>query len=94
MEFLGKHAIGKVLQDDALKVSSEAKNAKKNDPAVIDGTLGTFYYEDGTFCTHNVVKKVFSSLSDQDDMHILHLMVVKIFKMQHSIIYLEHIVHL
>ena len=49
MEFLGKHAIGKVLQDDALKVSSEAKNAKKNDPAVIDGTLGTFYYEDGTF---------------------------------------------
>lgn len=66
MEFLGKHAIGKVLQDDALKVSSEAKNAKKNDPAVIDGTLGTFYYEDGTFCTHNVVKKVFSSLSDQD----------------------------
>ena len=66
MEFLGQHAIGKFLQDDALKLSSDAKKAKKNDPEVIDGTLGAFYYDDGTFCTHKIVKEVFNKLGDQD----------------------------
>lgn len=66
MEFLANHSIGKVLKDDALSIGSEAKAAKKLDPSVIDGTLGTFYYEDGTFHTHNVVKKVFETLDDTD----------------------------
>ena len=66
MEFLAPSKVGKVLKDDALRISSEAKQAKKNDPEVIDGTLGTFYYEDGSFHTHNVVKKVFDTLDDKD----------------------------
>ena len=66
MDFLAKSKIGKVLQGDALRLGSEAKLAKKNDPSVIDGTLGTFYYDDGTFHTHKVVKEVLGTLTDDE----------------------------
>lgn len=66
MDVLSKHAIGKVLRDDALKLSSEAKIAKQKDQSVIDGTLGIFYYEDGKFHTHRIVKRVFESLNDEE----------------------------
>ena len=66
MEFLAKSKIDKVLKDDALRIGSEAKQAKASDPSVVDATLGTFYYEDGSFHTHDVVKKVFNTLDDKD----------------------------
>ena len=66
MEFLARSKEGKVLKDDALRLGNEAKNEKRKDPSVVNGTLGTFYYEDGSFHTHNVVKKVFNTLSDDD----------------------------
>ena len=63
---ISKHAAGKVLKSDGFQISSEAKAAKKLDPSIIDGTLGTFYYEDGSFNTHNTVKEVFAELKDEE----------------------------
>ena len=61
---ISKHSDGKILKSDGFQISSEAKAAKKLDPSIIDGTLGTFYYEDGSFKTHDVVKEVFNTLKD------------------------------
>lgn len=63
---ISKHADGKILKSDGFQISSEAKKAKKLDPSIIDGTLGTFYYEDGSFSTHNVIKEVFKTLKDEE----------------------------
>lgn len=63
---ISKHADGKILKSDGFQISSEAKAAKKLDPSIIDGTLGTFYYEDGSFTTHRVVKEVFATLKDDE----------------------------
>ena len=63
---ISKHSDGKILKSDGFQISSEAKAAKKLDPSIIDGTLGTFYYEVGSFKTHDVVKEVFSTLKDDE----------------------------
>lgn len=63
---ISKHADGKILKSDGFQISSEAKAAKKLDPSIIDGTLGTFYYEDGSFSTHQIVKDVFKTLKDDE----------------------------
>ncbi len=65
-QLLAKHSAGKVLKSDGFQISSEAKAAKKLDPSIIDGTLGTFYYEDGSFHTHQVVKDTFKDLKDEE----------------------------
>lgn len=66
LQNIANHAAGKVLKSDGFQISTEAKQHKKVDPSVIDGTLGTFYYDDGSFHTHNVVKMVMNSLVDED----------------------------
>lgn len=63
---IAKHSENKVLKKDGLQISADAKEAKKLDPTIIDGTLGTFYYEDGSFKTHDVVKEVMATLKDDD----------------------------
>lgn len=63
---ISNHADGKILKSDGFQISSEAKAHKKIDSSVIDGTLGTFYYEDGSFKTHNIVKEVFNTLKDDE----------------------------
>lgn len=63
---ISKHADGKILKSDGFQISAEAKAAKKIDPTIIDGSLGTFYYEDGSFKTHNIVKEVFKTLQDEE----------------------------
>ncbi|HBP25681.1 MAG TPA: hypothetical protein DD618_01850 [Acholeplasmatales bacterium] len=64
MKILANHATGKVLKSDAFQISTEAKNAKKLDPAVLDCTLGTFHYEDHQFRTFQTVKDFLFSLPD------------------------------
>ena len=66
MKIIAEHAANKALKRDALQISAEAKLAKKNDPSVIDGTLGTFYYEDGTFKVHDTIAKKLNELNDYD----------------------------
>lgn len=65
-KIISKHSEGKILKNDTFQISTEAKEAKKIDPSVKDGTLGTFYYEDGSFRTHNVIKEVFKTLNDNE----------------------------
>lgn len=66
MKIIAAHAANKALKRDALQLSAEAKIAKKNDPSVIDGTLGTFYYEDGSFKVHKTISNKLSELNDND----------------------------
>ena len=57
MRIVAEHACNKAMKRDALQISAEAKKAKKINPNVIDCTLGTFYYEDGSFSVHSTVNK-------------------------------------
>ncbi len=66
MKIIAEHAANKALKRDALQLSAEAKLAKKNDPSVIDGTLGTFYYEDGSFSVHKTISKKLNEINDMD----------------------------
>ncbi|MDD2492986.1 MAG: aminotransferase class I/II-fold pyridoxal phosphate-dependent enzyme [Bacilli bacterium] len=66
MRIIAKHAAGKVLKSDGFQISADAKLAKKKDPSIIDGTLGTFYFEDGSFKTFQTVHKIMNQLNDED----------------------------
>lgn len=66
MQILSKHSSGLKLKQDALKISSDAKKAKKNNPDVIDATLGTFIQDDGKFKAFNVVDKILKNFKDED----------------------------
>lgn len=58
--------INNKLQDDALLISKEARIAKNLDNSVVDATLGTFYFEDGSFHTFDVIRNELKSLSDEE----------------------------
>ncbi|MGD9604633.1 MAG: pyridoxal phosphate-dependent aminotransferase [Bacilli bacterium] len=64
MKILAKHAQGKILKGDAFQISTAAKNAKKNDPSVIDCTLGIYLNEEHEFKTFPTVKKYLHNLPD------------------------------
>ncbi|HKM30061.1 MAG TPA: aminotransferase class I/II-fold pyridoxal phosphate-dependent enzyme [Bacilli bacterium] len=66
MKIIAKHAAGKVLKSDGFQISADAKLAKKQDPNVIDGSLGTFYFEDGSFKTFKIVHEIMNKLTDDD----------------------------
>lgn len=66
MKIIADHAANKALKRDALQLSAEARIAKKKDLTVIDGTLGTFYYEDGSFKVHDTITKKLNELNDMD----------------------------
>ena len=66
MKIIAKHAAGQVLKRDGFQISSEAKAAKKLDPTIVDGTLGTFYYEDSLFKGFKSVDKVMKHLNDEE----------------------------
>lgn len=66
MRIIADHAANKALKRDALQLSAEAKIAKRKDPSVIDGTLGTFYYEDGSFKVHDTISKKLEKINDMD----------------------------
>ncbi len=66
MEILAKHSKGKVLANDGLALSSEAKKAKLLNPNVINSTIGTLYNEDGSFYSFKNVDKIIKSLNDDN----------------------------
>ena len=65
VEIITSQMKGKALKKDALFISAEARAAKQNNPNVIDGTLGTFYFEDGSFYCHKTIKEMIASLDDK-----------------------------
>jgi len=64
MDIIAKHSSGKVLKRDALQIAAEAKSAKALDPTVINATIGTFFYEDGSFRAFKTVKDLLSEFPD------------------------------
>lgn len=66
MNIIASHAKGKELKKDALLISAKAKEAKAKDSSVIDSTLGSFYYEDGSFSCHKTVRDIMDNLKDTE----------------------------
>ena len=66
MEILSKSSQGKILKNDVLALSQEAKAAKKKDNSVINATIGSLFDDNGVFYTFKSVDKLIKSLSDED----------------------------
>ena len=54
------------IKYDIPTISEEAKLRKKVNPNTINGTLGTFYYDDSTFKAYKTVKEILHNLEDND----------------------------
>lgn len=66
MNIISKNAQGKVLKNDVLALSQEAKKAKLNDSTVINATIGSLYNDNGEFYTFKNVDKLIKELSNED----------------------------
>lgn len=66
VNIIASHAKGKALKKDALQISANAKAAKALNSKVVDSTLGTFYYEDGSFKCHKTINNILSNLDDKE----------------------------
>lgn len=66
MKIISKRAAGKTLSGDSFSFAQQAKAAKRAGFDVLDATLGTFYYDDGSFRGFEAVKEIFRSLPDED----------------------------
>ncbi len=66
MNILSKSATGKVLKNDVLALSQEAKKAKAIDNTVVNATIGSLYDDNGKFYVFDNVDKLVKSLSNED----------------------------
>jgi len=63
MRIIAKRSESKKLSSNILTIAAEAREAKKLNPNVIDGTIGTLYDEDGKMLEFPSVKKIIDNLS-------------------------------
>ena len=63
MRIIAKRSESKKLSSNILTIAAEAREAKKLNPSVIDGTIGTLYDEDGKMLEFPSVKKIIDNLS-------------------------------
>ena len=63
MKIIAKRSESKKLSSNILTIAAEAREAKKINPNVIDGTIGTLYDEDGKMLEFPSIKKIIDSLS-------------------------------
>jgi len=63
MKIIAKRSENKKLSSNILTIAAEAREAKKINPSVIDGTIGTLYGEDGKMLEFPSIKKIIDSLS-------------------------------
>lgn len=54
------------IKYDIPTISEEAKQKKLSNPNTINGTLGTFYYDDEKFKAYQTVKNILNNLEDVD----------------------------
>ncbi|HHZ18852.1 MAG TPA: aminotransferase class I/II-fold pyridoxal phosphate-dependent enzyme [Acholeplasmataceae bacterium] len=66
MGLISKRAAGKALLGDGFSFSQQAKAARRAGFDVLDATLGTFYYDDGSFRGYRTVKEILASMPDED----------------------------
>lgn len=63
MRIIAKRSENKKLSSNILTIAAEAREAKKLNPNVIDGTIGTLYDEDGKMLEFPSIKKIIDNLS-------------------------------
>ena len=63
MKIIASRSENKKLSSNILTIAAEAREAKKLNPNVIDGTIGTLYDEDGKMLEFPSIKKIIDSLS-------------------------------
>ena len=63
MKIIANRSENKKLSSNILTIAAEARDAKKLNPNVIDGTIGTLYDEDGKMLEFPSIKKIIDSLS-------------------------------
>lgn len=66
MSILSKSAYGKVLKNDVLALSQEAKKAKQKDNSVVNATIGSLYDDNGKFYVFEHVNKLIKNLPNED----------------------------
>ena len=66
MNILSNSTTGKVLKNDVLALSQEAKQAKLIDNEVVNATIGSLYDDNGIFYSFQNVNKLVKSLPNED----------------------------
>ncbi len=66
MHIISKNAQGKVLKNDVLALSQEAKKAKQLDNTVVNATIGSLFDDNGVFYTFKNVDKLIKTLPNED----------------------------
>lgn len=62
MKIIAKQSENKKLSSNILTIAAEAREAKQKNPAVIDGTIGTLYNEEGKMLEFPTIKKIIDEL--------------------------------
>lgn len=66
MRIISKHSEGKILKNDVLALSQEAKKAKQLDNTVVNATIGSLYDDNGCFYSFENIDKLVKSLPNED----------------------------
>lgn len=66
MSIISKSLEGKILKNDVLALSQEAKKAKQLDNSVVNATIGSLFDDNGIFYTFKNVDNLIKSLSNED----------------------------
>lgn len=66
MNIISKSLEGKILKNDVLALSQEAKKAKQIDNSVVNATIGSLFDDNGVFYTFKNVDKLIKSLPNED----------------------------
>ncbi|HOW38640.1 MAG TPA: aminotransferase class I/II-fold pyridoxal phosphate-dependent enzyme, partial [Bacillota bacterium] len=63
---VGQHALTKTMLSNILKISQDAKAAKKLNPELIDATVGMLHHESGQIFTYQTVTDTLCSLKENE----------------------------
>ena len=66
MNIISRNAKGKILKNDVLALSQEAKKAKQLDNSVVNATIGSLFDDNGVFYTFKNVDKLIKELPNED----------------------------
>ena len=66
MSIISKSAQGKILKNDVLALSQEAKKAKLKDNTVVNATIGSLFDDNGVFYVFDNVDKLIKNLPNED----------------------------
>ena len=66
MSIISNSAKGKILKNDVLALSQEAKKAKKLDNTVVNATIGSLFDDEGNFYVFDNVNKLIKNLPNED----------------------------